>query len=207
MSVAKRPARLTAEARRAEIEDAACRCLARGGFRDFTTDKIMAEAGVSRGLILHHFGSMEGLLVAVYTRMYGDWLAVIGGGSAGAPALPGIIDQLIGGELFDRDTSRIWIALWDLIPGHPVLHAAHRTHYETYRQVLAAALDEVALRNARSIDAPALAAAFICLIDGFGLQRGIDPELLSPARARMICRLFLEPHVGPIDAMASAGSA
>ena len=198
MTEARKSLRLTAKVRRARIEDAALRCLARGGYRDFTVDKIMAEADVSRGLILHHFGSMEGLLVAVYTRMYDSWLAVIGTPPEPAGTLATVIDRLIGGETFHADTSRIWIALWDLIPGHPVLRAAHQDHYATYRAVLARALEDIAHRNGRHINAAALATGFICLIDGIGLQRGLDPALLTDADAREACLQFLEPHVGSV---------
>jgi TetR/AcrR family transcriptional regulator, transcriptional repressor of bet genes len=198
MTAPTRPARLAAEVRRAQIEEAACRCLARGGFRDFTVDKITAEAGVSRGLILHHFGSMEGLLVAVYGRMYDDWLRVLGNPAAGAVPLEAILEALFSPEAFGRDASRAWIAVWDLIPGHPVLQAAHRAQYDRFRARLAGALAQVAARNGREADAPALAAALICLLDGFSLQRGLDPDRLSPDEARAACTRFLEPHVGPL---------
>jgi TetR/AcrR family transcriptional regulator, transcriptional repressor of bet genes len=196
MTELRKAARLTAPARRAQIEEAAIRCLARGGYRDFTVDRIMAEAGVSRGLILHHFGSMEGLLLAVYSRLYDSAIAAFDGLPAGPARLQAIIDALIGGDGFSQDASRVWIALWDLIPGHPVLHQAHRAHYATYRQVLSQALSAVAQENGRVVDADALAVGLICLVDGFGLQRGIDPELLSRSTAQQLCTAFLEPHIG-----------
>ena len=46
--------------------EAAARCLSRGGIGAFTVDSICREAGVSRGLINHHFDSLDGLLVEVY---------------------------------------------------------------------------------------------------------------------------------------------
>jgi TetR/AcrR family transcriptional regulator, transcriptional repressor of bet genes len=196
MTELRKAARLTAAARRAQIEDAAIRCLARGGYRDFTVDRIMAEADVSRGLILHHFGSMEGLLVAVYTRMYDNSITLIIKANQGPTRLNAILDAMLGGEDFRPEASRVWIALWDLIPGHPVLHAAHRAHYATYRQVLSQALLAVAQENVRAVDADALAVGLICLVDGFGLQRGIDPDLLPETKARALCAAFLEPHIG-----------
>ena len=49
---------LTAKAR---IRDAAIRCVAEHGVASTTVRKIAAAAGVSPGLVIHHFGSMEGL--------------------------------------------------------------------------------------------------------------------------------------------------
>lgn len=49
---------LTAKAR---IRDAAIACVARSGTAGMTVRKVASEAGVSPGLVIHHFGSMEGL--------------------------------------------------------------------------------------------------------------------------------------------------
>lgn len=62
--------RLTSDQRRAALIAAGLACLARGGILEFTIDNVCREAGVSRGLITHHFKSKDGLLVAIYRSMY-----------------------------------------------------------------------------------------------------------------------------------------
>ena len=49
---------------RARIRDAAIECFAEYGVGDTTVRKIAATAGVSPGLVMHHFGSMDGLRLA-----------------------------------------------------------------------------------------------------------------------------------------------
>ncbi len=49
---------------RARIRDAAIECFADHGVADTTVRKIAATAGVSPGLVIHHFGSMDGLRLA-----------------------------------------------------------------------------------------------------------------------------------------------
>lgn len=49
---------------RAKILQAAVECLVEVGLRETTTVLIQQRAGVSRGSLLHHFGSRESLLVA-----------------------------------------------------------------------------------------------------------------------------------------------
>ena len=49
---------------RARIRDAAIECFADHGVADTTVRKIAATAGVSPGLVMHHFGSMDGLRLA-----------------------------------------------------------------------------------------------------------------------------------------------
>ncbi|NHZ71297.1 MAG: TetR family transcriptional regulator [Proteobacteria bacterium] len=46
---------------RARIRDAAIECFARLGVASTTVRKVAEAAGVSAGLVIHHFGSMDGL--------------------------------------------------------------------------------------------------------------------------------------------------
>ncbi len=188
--------RLAPADRRAHIEDAARTCMARGGIRAFTVDQVVAEAGVSRGLIAHHFGSMDGLLVAVYGRMYREWIAVIDAPRPGLTRLEATIEALVSPDLFSRDVLNIWLTLWGEIANNPTLRDEHRKLYGDYRASIAAALREAATSNGRTIDAETIAAAFICLIDGFGVQRCVEPSLLSEDDARAACWAFLAPHLG-----------
>lgn len=192
----RKKARLSAEDRRALLEDAACACIARGGIREFTVDKVVAEAGVSRGLITHHFGSMDGLLVAVYTRMYREWLAVMDAPRPGLSRIEAMVEALVSPSLFDRDVVKIWLTLWGEIANNPVLREEHRALYGDYRGGIIAALEEEAARNGRQIDAGTVATAFICLVDGFGVQRCVEPALLTEEKARAACWAFLRPHIG-----------
>lgn len=61
--------RLTEDARKAQIIEAAAVVAQRDGLERASVRVVAAEAGVSHGLVLHHFGSMEGLLSALL-----DWL-------------------------------------------------------------------------------------------------------------------------------------
>lgn len=49
---------------KARIRDAAIACIAEHGLNDVTARKVADAAGVSPGLVMHHFGSMEGLRAA-----------------------------------------------------------------------------------------------------------------------------------------------
>jgi AcrR family transcriptional regulator len=49
---------------KARIRDAAIACFAEHGIAATTARKVATEAGVSAGLVMHHFGSMDGLRAA-----------------------------------------------------------------------------------------------------------------------------------------------
>jgi TetR/AcrR family transcriptional regulator, transcriptional repressor of bet genes len=186
--------RLSSEDRRAQLMDVALAGLAKGGIQEFTVDRICAAAGVSRGLILHHFGSMGGLLAAVYARLYRETTPDL------SPLPPETrIDTLIDGtfapKAFNRETLNAWVALWGQIANTPALRDEHRRQYQAYLDAVTEALAALATKKGRSIDARPLAKSLICLIDGLCLQHCLDPEAMPAEAAKEACRAFLAPHL------------
>ena len=57
--------RKSAAERRDELIAAGIVCLGRGGMAGFTIDQICKQAGISRGLINHHFNTKDELLSAI----------------------------------------------------------------------------------------------------------------------------------------------
>ena len=60
---ATRP-RLSAEARRQEVLDSACRAFSRSSYRGATTAEIAREAGITEPILYRHFGSKRDLYLA-----------------------------------------------------------------------------------------------------------------------------------------------
>lgn len=185
-----RTVRLSPGDRRALLVTAALACIAEGGIRAFTVDRICARAQVSRGLIAHHFGTMSALLAAVYTHIYATSLPP----EAEVGILP-ILDHILAPEVFNRHSLNIWLTLWSEISNSAELGAEHRAQYPRYHAVVAAALTR---STPRDIDAGRLATSLICLVDGLGLQHCIDPASMPAARARQACLDLLTPHTGPL---------
>lgn len=190
--------RYSSEVRAAMLVDAGLACLARGGITAFTTDNICREAGASRGLITHHFGSIDGLLAAVYSAAYQPMLDSLTPVGEAPPTLVQIIERAFDTYNFTRDSLNVWLALWGEIATNPALQAEHRKHYARYRATVARAIDDLAHARGLSIDSQDLAISVIALIDGLWLEQGIDPELLSPARSIAACCRMLEPILGPL---------
>ena len=170
--------------------------MARGGIQEFTVDKICAEAGVSRGLITHHFGSMNGLLAAVYAAMYQDATRIDDRIAPGKTRLSALLDAFFSRQAFSREALNIWLTLWGQISINPELRDEHRSQYAGYLADVAAAIRETAAKNGRVVDAEDVARGLICLVDGLGIQHCIDPDTMPPARARETCRAFLQPLIG-----------
>ncbi|MGL4237264.1 TetR family transcriptional regulator C-terminal domain-containing protein [Tabrizicola sp.] len=188
--------RYPAVERAAMLVEAGLACLAKGGIQAFTVDNICREAGASRGLIAHHFGGKEGLLTAVYAAAYRNFLSVL---MPDEPQdLRRLIDAAFSEELFRRDPLNIWLALWGEIAVNPSLRAEHRAQYAVYLARMEDAITRHAAGAGRKVDARALAFPVVALIDGLWLEAHIDPERLSPARARKAALALLEPALGPL---------
>lgn len=190
---------MTGEERRAELVDAAIACMAHGGIQDFTVDKICVRAGVSRGLITHHFGTMNALLTEVYATMYERSTHFPQGPQPGQSRLAALLDAYFSPSVFNRDSFMLWLTLWGQITINPDLRDEHRAQYPGYVRDVASAIAEVAAGAGREVDAVDLARALICLVDGLGVQHCIEPNSMPPEAAKSLCRVFLEPHLGPLD--------
>lgn len=194
-ATAPRFTRLSSEDRRAQLMDVALAGLAKGGIQEFTVDRICQAAGVSRGLILHHFGSMGGLLAAVYARLYRETTPNL----ASLPTdlrLDALIDGTFAPKAFNRDTLNAWVALWGQIANTPKLREEHRRQYAAYVEDVSAAIAALPTAPGRDIDARPLAKSLICLIDGLCLQHCLDPGAMPAEAAKEACRTFLAAQLG-----------
>ncbi|MDD9934665.1 MAG: helix-turn-helix domain containing protein [Myxococcales bacterium] len=104
--------RLTAEEARARILEAAERRLAEVGPEGLRLTELAAELGVSHPAILHHFGSREGLVVAVVARAVGKLGEQLQEEIARRPQRLEILDMIA--EFFgERGNARLiaWLVL------------------------------------------------------------------------------------------------
>ncbi len=182
--------------------EAGLACLARDGILGFTIDRICVEAGVSRGLITHHFKSIDGLLAAVYETIYGKMLSVLEDSGAAdekpETRLTAIIDAMFSREFFNRESLNIWLALWGEMANNPALLKVHRKQYARYRADIEAALRVIATARGLKIDTALVAIMLIALVDGLGLEWCIEPKLLSAKTAKEACFKMLEPILGTL---------
>lgn len=188
--------------------EAAARCLSRGGIGAFTVDSICREAGVSRGLINHYFGGLDGLLVEVYkSSLYASVNAHIeearqrrasDAGWEPDEALVALVQSNFSPAYFSRENLLIWLSLWGEIAVNPRLQAAHKELYNAYRVELSELIAAVAGSRRRDVDAPALARNFIALVDGLWLEWCLDATVVTPEDAEAAGFEMLEAQVGTL---------
>lgn len=204
--------RLSAADRRLALIEAALACMAEGGPSGFTVDRVCARAGVSRGLVTHHFGGMSGLLAAVYTHLYAEVIPNAATLPPGPSRLTALIDVLFDPRFFNRAALNTWLTMWGSISNTPELMEEHRKHYATYIAMVIELIEEearatqtpAALPSASlpaailsPAEADSLARSFICLVDGLCLQHCIDPPSMPAEVARKAALDFIRLGIGP----------
>ena len=172
--------------RRRELIDAGIACLGESGMSGFTIDRICRHAGVSRGLINHHFNSKDDLLLNIYAQMTEH---LQGEAQQGTPRdfMREIIDFNFDERSFNASNLRAWLAVWGEIAGNPALFELHCSRYQGYQSRLAAALRDIADERDLEIEPARLARQLIALIDGLWLEHCLHPDEFTLAMARQDC--------------------
>jgi len=111
------------EQARRKLLNAACEVFSERGYSESSLDEVAQRAGVSRGLIYHHFGSKDGLLLALHEELDEALISRVRG-AAGQGGLP--LDNLVrGARAFIEAVADLPVARITLLdtPGAPGLRA------------------------------------------------------------------------------------
>lgn len=171
----------------------------------FTVERICKKAGISKGLISHHFNGKDDLLAQAYEAMTAR-LDALGAAQLGREnvsprqALRDFVDSNFDPKVFDRTQLKAWLAVWGETASNPTLAAIHKARYVTYHERLSALIGTIATEADRQVDAGLLATMLVSLIDGLWLEWCLDEKILPRQRALSAVYHLLEPHLGPLRA-------
>ena len=182
--------RKSSQQRREELIEAGIACLGKGGMTAFTIDQICRQAGVSRGLINHHFKTKEELLVSIYGHMT-DYLLRENPADSPRQQIAAFIENSFDAASFNKSSLRAWLAIWGQVATNSELKALHQSRYSHYRRRLIDALIRIADIEKLDIEADSIARQLIALIDGLWLEYCLHSEGFSLAVAKADCYRFL----------------
>jgi len=189
--------RKTAVQRQQDLIAAGIACLGKGGLSAFTIDQICSEAGVSRGLINHHFSSKDDLLVRIYADMTEH--LVIGGDDADPRRqLARIVETSFDSQSFNKSNLRAWLSIWSEVANNPALSDLHQNRYQTYKRRIVRALDAIAGEDGIEIDSDRISRQMIALIDGLWLEYCLHSDSFSLTTAKTDCYAFLQRYDIPV---------
>lgn len=198
MSQEARYQRMLPDARKANLVEATLTCLKKHGFQGASIRKISAEAGVSVGLISHHYAGKDELVAEAYLAVTGQVLGLLR--DAMAKAAPNARERLSAffhasfcDELLDPKLLDAWLAFWGAVKTAEAINQVHDHSYGAYRNELSKALAELALEEGwQAFDADLAAISLSALLDGLWLESGLNPGTFTPQQGVQICEAWVD---------------
>lgn len=189
--MSQRPRSETATGRDRLI-NAALYCMARYGQKGTTVRTIAEHAGVTPGLVKHHFGSKEGLLVETYRDLNESTVLRIADALNAHQdnidkALEDAIQALFPRDLSDVRQMRVLVAFWGLVLINPnFAEVQAETNSQSRKLFIKLASKQVPHPD----DAADIADGIIALTDGLWLECCMNSAEMTPAKAMQIAIAF-----------------
>lgn len=162
------------------------RAIIEHGFDAVRYVDVAEEAGVAVGTVQHYYASRDQLLGAAFLEA--NRVAV---GNARAIAVAGGRDPwhrltLVVEEFTRLDRWALWLEFWAAARRRDELRAVLEAAYGAWREPIVEAIEEGVTAGvfAPRFAPGEIAAAFVALIDGLGIQRELGLHWLSPHRTR-----------------------
>lgn len=186
------------EIRRQRLVEATIRCLKRFGHDGLSVRRISAEAGVSIGLINHHFPTKDALVAESYRHFNAQLDEVIRRHVERAPSTPrerlrALFEPVFSPPNLDKDVLTVWIVLWGLYHHSPEIQKVHAAAYGGYVELLKELLADLQKKSGRfriSVRLAAIGAQ--ALLDGLWLEWCLDPGNFSPQEAVALCESWVD---------------
>jgi TetR/AcrR family transcriptional repressor of bet genes len=188
------------EIRKRKLIEAAAQCLAELGHAGTSVRAVAARAGVSPGLVTHHFKGIDELIVATYAHV-GEHVAetlnaAIDDAVGGAEAkLRAFIDASFKPPVLDHDLLAIWLSFWSLVRRNPAVRKVHKQIYVDYRRRLESLIEEIARERRFKIDAHLAALGLTAMLDGLWLELCLDPTTFATEDALRIAHAWVDDLV------------
>jgi TetR/AcrR family transcriptional repressor of bet genes len=185
--------RETPAVRREALVEATLRCLKQYGHEGVSVRRISAAAGVSIGLINHHFPSKSGLVAETYETLalsLQDTIRRQAHNRAASPRdrLSGFFRASFAPEILDPQLFNVWLVFWSMVAHSPEIREVHDRTYGQYRAMLESLLGELAQSGAAPhFKLRPAAIALAALLDGLWVELSLSPATFKPREAIALC--------------------
>jgi AcrR family transcriptional regulator len=203
---------LSAAASKDRLIEATILCMASYGPAGVSIEKVTAAAGVSRGLVRHHFGSKRQLLLEAFQRLADDERAAFAAGPATdddpVATLRAIVATEFREELAAPERAHAWFGFWQAALGDPDLREINERVYAEERERYGELFREAARRQGLEIDPRKAGIGLVALADGAWTELLMAPADFSFDDALALCDHYIDMVLeqGREDRERSAGS-
>lgn len=197
------------QVRRQALIAATIECLKRYGHDGLSIRTISAQAGVSVGLINHHFPNKDELIAAAYRHFNAELVGGMQAAVARAADSPqarmrAFLEASFSAPNLDADVLAVWVVFWGLYRHSRLIQRVHRETYEGYVSLVHGMLAEL-LQPARAarlqrprrpapgapLDLRLAAIGLTALLDGLWLEYCLEPGTFRPAEAVALCEEWI----------------
>jgi TetR/AcrR family transcriptional repressor of bet genes len=206
--------RVSAAARRQSLIEATLRCLRQFGHEGVSVRRIAASAGVSPGLINHHFPSISSLIAASYEALASSLLDSIRRYAHDSSASPRerlrrFFQASFARDLLDPQLFSSWLVFWSMASHSPAVRRVHDRTYGEYRATLESLLRELRRSShAPSFRLKAAAIGLAALLDGLWIEASLNARTFRPADAVALCEDWIDALcAGALPRLRSSASA
>ncbi len=195
--------RQVANDRREALVEAAIESLKRHGQEGLSVRRIAARAGVSIGLINHHFPNKDTLVAESYRtfsrRLTASFQAAVAtAGPKPRSRLRAFFNAVFSRPNLDPQVLTAWVVYWGLMQVSPEMRVVHEQEGRGYGDLLGRLLSDLARERGQA--KPDLRLAVIgltALLDGLWLEWCLDPDSFSPKEAAALCDDWVDRAIRP----------
>lgn len=175
----------SADVRRDELISATIRSLLKFGVAETSVRTIATEAGLSLGMVRHHFNSKDELLAATYRSMSEQLRAQTR--QAMERADPSAMGQLVAfiyaglqPPLLDLRYVRVRFMFWELTHTNAVVRSAHEEIYGRWQTHLLDLVRAVAKANKAKTDCALLTVTITAFLKGVWVEWSLSNDKFDP---------------------------
>jgi AcrR family transcriptional regulator len=197
------------EVRRRALIEATIECLKRYGHEGLSIRTISAQAGVSVGLINHHFPNKDELIAAAYRHFNAELVGVMQAAVARAAETPqarmrAFLEASFSPPNLDADVLAVWVVFWGMYRHSRLIQRVHHETYQAYVELLHGMLEALVgeARSKRSgktrpaapaapLDLRLAAIGLTALLDGLWLEWCLEPGTFRPTEAIALCEAWI----------------
>jgi TetR/AcrR family transcriptional regulator, transcriptional repressor of bet genes len=192
------------EDRRQALIECTIESLKEHGYEGLSVRRIAARAGVSVGLINHHFPSIDQLIAESYRHFSRQLISSIEDAVAQTEDSPrgrlrAFLKASFSPPTLDADVLTVWVVFWSLYRHSEEIQSVHRETYGGYVELVQTLLSELARESGKLQKNQRLAAiGLIAMMDGLWLEWCLDPGNFSPKEAVTLCESWIACTHAPV---------
>lgn len=183
--------------RRQALIEATIESLKLYGHEGLSVRRISAQAGVSIGLINHHFPKKDTLIAQAYRYFNGQLVggvrtAALQTSSSARARLRAFFRATFSPPNLDRDVLTVWVVFWGMYRHSPEIQKVHGETYREHVDLVRSMLADLAAEGGKFRFSLRLAAiGLTAMIDGLWLEWCLDPGNFRPAEAIALCESWV----------------